>query len=331
MNQDLLIRLFRTIEGEKNDDIVQVANLIITDEQQKGHVKLAEKLNNILQNNIQSTHQFRGELRNILPLDVSIPTDKRYNFPLAKHIDRDNLRHEMVLPDITEEKIRNIEKEFAAKERLANFGLKHKQKILLYGEPGCGKSMSAERIAWNLGLPFLKVKFDVIISSFLGDTANNLTKLLDGVKDYPCVLLFDEFDIVGKARNNSQDVGEMHRIVNVFLTLLEDYNSNGLLIATTNLENSLDSALFRRFDDIIEIPKPDKNEILRLLNLTLSSIEKAKDIDWKMIAEKLNGYSAALVVKIANDAAKIAVINNEKVVRVNHIEKSIKENIHYTK
>ena len=166
MNQELLFRLFRSIEGEENDDIVQVANLIIADEKHKGHSKLADKLQIILKQNINSTSHFRGELRNILPKNVSIPIDRRYNLPLATYVPRENLRFEMVLQDITEEKIRSIEKEFAAKERLANYGLRYKQKILLYGEPGCGKSMSAERIAYNLGLPFLKVRFDVIISSY---------------------------------------------------------------------------------------------------------------------------------------------------------------------
>jgi SpoVK/Ycf46/Vps4 family AAA+-type ATPase len=331
MNQDLLIRLFRSIEGDKNDDIVSVANLIIDDENRKGHSKLAIRLKSILEKNISSTHLFRGELKKMLPPGIVIPTDKRHNFPLATLIDREELRHEMVLPHETEEKIRRIEKEFAAKERLALHGLKYKQKILLYGGPGCGKSMSAERIAWNLGLPFLKVKFDVIISSFLGETAANLTKLFDGIRDYPCVLLFDEFDIVGKTRTNSQDVGEMHRIVNILLSLLEEYNSKGLLIATTNLENVLDKALFRRFDDIIEIPKPSKEEILRLIKMTLSSIEKSKDINWGNIADRMVGYSAAIVVKVINDAAKLTVIGNEKILKQIHIEKSLVENSLYTK
>jgi len=326
-----MIRLFRSIEGDKDDDVVKVASLIIEDEKKKGHEKLAEKLKYILDKNVSASQSFRGELRKILPNGVVIPTDKRNNFPLAISINRDELRHEMVLPNETEEKIRRIEKEFAAKERLANHGLKYRQKILIYGSPGCGKSMSAERIAWNLGLPFLKVRFDVIISSFLGETASNLTRLFDGIKDYPCVLLFDEFDIVGKTRTSAQDVGEMHRVVNILLTLLEEYNSQGILIATTNIENALDQALFRRFDDIIEMPKPTKEEILRLVKMTLSSIEKSKDINWNLVIDKMMGFSSALVVKIANDAAKIAVIGNDKLLQQRHLEKSLSENIFYLK
>lgn len=331
MNQDLMLRLFRSIEGDKNDDVIKVASLIIEDEKRKGHERLANRLKFILEKNIIANQSFRGELREMLPNGISIPKDKRNNFPLAVSIDRDELRHEMVLPHETEHKIRRIEKEFAAKERLAHHGLRYRQKVLIYGAPGCGKSMSAERIAWNLGLPFLKVRFDVVISSFLGQTASNLTRLFDGIKDYPCVLLFDEIDIVGKTRTNTHDVGEMHRVVNVLLTLLEEYNSQGILIATTNLENVLDQALFRRFDDIIEMHKPSKEEILRLIKLTLSSIEKSEEIDWSDIADKMIGLSSALVVKISNDAAKISVITNEKSLQQFHFEQSMSENILYLK
>ena len=331
MNQDLMIRLFRSIDGDKEDDVVKVASLIIEDEKKKGHEKLADKLKYILEKRISTSQSFRGELRKILPNGIIIPTDKRNNFPLAISIARDELRHEMVLPIETEEKIRRVEKEFAAKERLAHHGLQYRQKILIYGAPGCGKSMSAERIAWNLGLPFLKIRFDVIISSFLGETANNLTRLFDGIKEYPCVLLFDEFDVVGKTRTNNQDVGEMHRVVNILLTLLEEYNSQGILIATTNIENALDQALFRRFDDIIEMPMPSKEEIFRLTKMTLSSIEKSIDIKWSSMADRMIGFSSALVVKVANDSAKLAVIGNEKVLQQQHIEKSLDENILYIK
>lgn len=329
MNQDLMIRLFRSIDGEKDADVVKVASLIIEDEKRKGHERLANKLKSILDGKIPSSRKYSLELKQLSP--SSIPSDKRNNFPLAVSIPRDELRHEMVLDTETENKIRRVEKEFAAKERLAHHGLRYRQKVLIYGAPGCGKSMSAERIAWNLGLPFLKVRFDVIISSFLGETASNLTRLFDGIKNYPCVLLLDEFDIVGKTRTNSQDVGEMHRIVNILLTLLEDYNSQGILIATTNIENAIDQALFRRFDDIIEMPKPSTEEILRLTKMTISSINKSKDIDWNLIIEKLFGSSSAIVVKVANDAAKLAVISNEKLLSQTHFEKSISENIFYLK
>jgi SpoVK/Ycf46/Vps4 family AAA+-type ATPase len=331
MNQDLMIRLFRSIEGDKDADVMKVASLIIDDEKKKGHEILAKKLEGILDKKVSANRNFSIELKQLRPSGNLIPSDKRNNFPLAVSIPRDELRREMVLDSETESKIRRIEKEFAAKERLAHHGLKYRQKVLIYGAPGCGKSMSAERIAWNLGLPFLKVRFDVIISSFLGETASNLTRLFDAIKNYPCVLLLDEFDIVGKTRANSQDVGEMHRIVNILLTLLEDYNSQGILIATTNIENAIDQALFRRFDDIIEMPKPSNEEILRLAKMTVSAISKSKDIDWNSIVEKLVGSSSAIVVKVANDAAKLSVIGNEKALSQIHFEKSLSENLFYLK
>lgn len=331
MKQDLMIRLFRSINGNKDDDIVKVASLIVEDEKNKGHQKLAGKLQLILDKKVSSNNNYNAKLRELPTNGKVIPFDKRNNFPLAVSIPRDELRHQMVLDSKTENQIRRIEKEFAAKERLAHHGLKYRQKILIYGYPGCGKSMSAERIAWNLGLPFLKVRFDAIISSFLGETASNLTKLFDGIKNYPCVLLLDEFDIVGKTRGNSQDVGEMHRIVNILLTLLEDYNSQGILIATTNIEKSIDHALFRRFDDIVKMPKPSKDEILRLTKMTVSSIDKSKDIDWDFIVEKLSGSSSAIVVKVANDAAKLAVISNDNMLSQSHFKKSLSENIFYLK
>lgn len=331
MNQDLMIRLFRSIEGDLDDDIIKVADKIIEDEKQKGHVKLADRLKGILERNVTTHKGFQKKLKPLLPEVTVIPTDKRNGIPLALLIERKNLRHEMVLPKLTETKIQRIEKEYVARERLAHFGLKPRQKILFYGSPGCGKSMSAERIAWNIGLPFLKVRFEAIISSYLGESAANLKKLFESIKNYPCVLLLDEFDFIAKARSSGQDVGEMHRVVNILLNLLEDYEAPGLLIATTNLEGTLDKASFRRFDDIIEIPKPGKEEIVRLLRITLSSIKVSKNIKWDEIATKMKGFSAALVVKVANDAAKTAVIQNRKIVEKEHLLKAFSENIKYNK
>ncbi|QNR85069.1 ATP-binding protein [Pedobacter riviphilus] len=331
MNQDLLVRLFRSIDGDQNDDIVKVAETIIEDERTKGHAKLADRLKTILAKNVQSNQHFKGELKNIFGSSTNIPTDKRNNIPLAFEIKRDDLRHEMILNVPTEYKIKRIEQEFVARERLAQFGLKHRCRILLHGAPGCGKSMSAERIAWNIGLPFLKVRFEAIISSYLGESASNLKKLFEMIINYPCVLLLDEFDFIAKSRENKQDVGEMHRIVNILLNVLEDYEGPGIVVATTNLEGSLDKALFRRFDDIIEIPKPGVPEIERILRSTLSSIKIDKDISWSQIASDMEGFSAALIVKIANDAAKNSVIHGNGVVSKKHFSTSLSENQLYNK
>ena len=113
--------------------------------------------------------------------------------------------------------------------------------------------------------------------------------------------------------------------------LLEDYDAPGLLVATTNLEESLDRALFRRFDEIIEIPKPGKEEIVNILKNTLSAINVSKNIIWEELALKMKGFSAALVVKVANDAAKTAVIGNNKIVEKEDFMKALSENIKYNK
>lgn len=330
-NQDLMIRLFRSIEGNLDDNLIKVAKKIIENEKGRGHGKLANKLKTIIDSKILNNSSFKKELRTLLPEGTIIPTDKRHRIPLATLIENQDLRHEMILPKSVEMNFQRIEREYVARERLAHFGLKPRQKILFYGAPGCGKSMGAERLAWNIGLPFLKVRFEAIMSSYLGESANNLKKLFESLKDFPCVLLLDEFDFIAKARSSGQDVGEMHRMVNILLNLLEDYEAPGLLIATTNLEGVLDKALFRRFDDIIEIPKPGKEEIARLLKCTLSSIDTAKDIKWEGIASKMEGFSAALVVKVANDAAKTAVIQSGKVIQEKHLKKALEENFNYNK
>jgi SpoVK/Ycf46/Vps4 family AAA+-type ATPase len=331
MNQELLIRLFRTIEGDTNDDIVKVANKIIDEENKKGHSKLASRLKEILSKNITSYTSFKGHLKTLLPNGVTIPTDNRFKVPLADIIERDSLRHEMVLPNETEYKIHRIEKEYIARERLHHHGLKPKQKILLYGPPGCGKSMAAERIAWNIGLPFLKVRFEAIISSYLGESASNLKKLFDILEDFPCVILLDEFDFIAKSRDHGHDVGEMHRVVNILLGLLEDLNSLGLLVATTNFDGIIDKALFRRFDEIIEMPLPGLEEIQRLLKNTLSAFNISPNIDFKQFAPKMDEFSASLVVKVAQDAAKLSVIEASKLVEQKHLTQALSENKFFNK
>ncbi|MBE9020802.1 ATP-binding protein, partial [Chroococcidiopsidales cyanobacterium LEGE 13417] len=122
-----------------------------------------------------------------------------------------------------------------------------------------------------------------------------------------------------------QEVGEIKRVVNTFLQLLDEYEaSNGLLVAATNLTKFLDEAVWRRFDDAIEVPKPRNAEIEAILKQTLSSVEVGA-IDWETIVQKLDTLSAAQIVRVAQDAAKRAILDREELVIQEHLEASIQD------
>ena len=153
---------------------------------------------------------------------------------------------------------------------------------------------------------------------------------LDSVEPKPVVNeealhLIANHDFIAKSRIATQDVGEVPRIVNMLLTLLDEYDAPGLVIATTNLKVTLDEALFRRFDDVIEIPMPTETEIVQLLQMTLSAVPVDSKVDLKGLAKKLQGYSAANVVSAAQNAAKYAVLSGLKYVSSVHFEQALAE------
>ena len=323
MKAELYKRLFRAIFSEDIVSLKKLANIIIQEERKLGHNVLADSLEKISITETPKYAFFDGK-KNGTGLS-SLPKSKRTNSQLVSYIPREQLKHHMILPNEVEERLHSIEQEYVARERLKKYNLIPKQKILLYGPPGCGKTLSAERIAWNLGLPLLKVRFDTLLSSYFGESASNLRMVFDYCKNEPVVLLLDECDFIAKSRTTTQDVGEVPRIVNMLLTLLDEYDAPGFVLATTNLKVSLDEALFRRFDDVIEMPIPGKEERLRMLEMPVSAIPICPDVDMKKIAEQLEGYSAANVVLIAQRAAKIGILSGNKKVFNEHFMKSLEE------
>ncbi|MEM8676457.1 MAG: ATP-binding protein [Cyanobacteria bacterium P01_G01_bin.67] len=343
MKGELLKRLFRAIASSDTEAIDKLAYLVIEDERKKGHTLLASQLENITKksqsnNSNQSKSDGNGaslSLSRTSGNDIAtnsgvqslstLPTSTRLNTPLVTFIPREKLRHHMILPENIEKRFQRIEKEYAARDRLAHHGLRYRQKILLFGSPGCGKTMGAERLAWNTGLSLLKVRFDGMVSSYLGETASNLRLVFELAAKNPCLLFFDECDSIAKSREDSQEVGEIKRVVNTFLQVLDEYESHsGLLVAATNLNKSLDNAIWRRFDDVIEVPCPEKKELESIVRQTLSAIEVGS-INWQLIIQQMEGFSAAQAVRVAQDAAKRAILEREELVIQEHLEEAIAE------
>jgi AAA+ superfamily predicted ATPase len=329
MKADLMKRLFKGIFSEDVVSLKKIAHTIINEERKLGHGKLADSLEHISVTEKPRFSVFNDKHINGNGNSASIatlPTSKRDNSQLVSFVPRELLKHHMVLPSDVENRLQSIEKEYAARERLGKYSLLPKRKILLHGSPGCGKTLSAERIAWNLGLPLLKVRFDALLSSYFGESASNLRAVFDYCKKEPVVLLLDECDFIAKSRVTAQqDVGEVPRIVNMLLTLLDEYNAPGLVIATTNLKLTLDEALFRRFDDVIEIPMPQIKEREKLLTMTLSSIPVDKSVDFHTLAAQMDGYSYANIVLTAQRAAKHSVLAGNKSVGETNFEQAIAE------
>jgi len=319
MKAELLKRCVRALAEESSRDFSGLCESVIREEKQKGHGVLAAQLERTL---LDARARRRAE-ETAKPVQMSRLVMRGTLEQQLVRLAPERARHIMVLEDAVEDRFKGIEREFAARERLAKHGLLYTRRVLLYGPPGCGKTLGAERLSWNTGLPLLKVHFDTLISSFLGESATNLRKIFEIAHKTPCILFLDECDYIAKKRGDGMDVGEVSRIANTLLQLLEDYDAPGLLLAATNLDEMLDHAIFRRFDDVFGLPLPGKKQIAELLSLTLSSISTDRHIFWDKLADELTGMSSATVVQIAQNAAKHVILDGRDAVHHDDIQKAI--------
>jgi len=176
--------------------------------------------------------------------------------------------------------------EYAQREVLTIHSLRPTRKLLFTGSPGVGKTMAAGAVARAIGLPMFRVELHAVIASHLGETTANLAKVFEHVRTMPAVYLFDEFDALGADRSSVSDGSsagaEMRRTVNSLLQFIEDDRSEGFLIAATNHPQVLDRAIFRRFDEVVPFPLLAKNELVMLVDRTLSGFD-ARGLDYDAI------------------------------------------------
>lgn len=247
--------------------------------------------------NLSRVSHLKGQ---VLTPNSKVPVDKDSGSPLARIIFPDELtnQEQPIFPAELSGAIGQLVNEWENIGKLERFGVKPSLSCLLFGMPGTGKTQLALYIAKMLGLPVVLAKLDGLVSSLLGTSARNITNLFKFAAQHRCLLLLDEFDAVAKARNDSQEVGEIKRIVNSLLQCIDERANQGMTIAITNHEVLLDPAVWRRFDVRVFVPKPDlkgREMIIRkyLKPLELSD-EKVKLLS--LITENYCGSDIELLV-----------------------------------
>ncbi|WCA72622.1 ATP-binding protein (plasmid) [Agrobacterium tumefaciens] len=193
-------------------------------------------------------------------------------------------------------------------KKLQSLGLEPMRSAVFVGPPGVGKTMTAKWIAAELGLPLLVLDLTAIMSSYLGRTGNNLRAVLNYAKSIPCVLLLDEIDAIAKRRGDMSDVGELKRLVTVILQEIDAWPSTSLLLAATNHAELIDPALWRRFDQTVEFPQPDKRRVEELLRKLTASEGQQFDRWVPTMAMLLEGYSFSDIERTARQFRKATTL-----------------------
>ncbi len=162
------------------------------------------------------------------------------------------------------------------------------------------------------------------MTKYMGESAAKLRLIFESLTHTRGVYLFDEFDAIGSQRGLLNDVGEIRRILNSFLQMIEQDTSDSLILAATNHPEILDHALFRRFDDVIEFEIPPRELIEQTITNKLLRF-KNKNLDWKLLAEKAEGLSYADITKACEDAIKDTIIHDREAVSTDDLLKPLQE------
>lgn len=287
-----------------------VAIQVAAHEAKLGHGQLAEELRALIDSAKRQPIPIsrpRGELANLLT--VSYPKSRL---------------GDVVLDEGLKQQLERVIREQRHAERILAHGLAPRRKLLLVGPPGTGKTLTASVMAGELGTPLLQVRLDGLITKFMGETASKLRQIFDATNQTRGVYFFDEFDAIGSQRGLANDVGEIRRVLNSFLQMIEHDSSHSLIIAATNHPEILDPALYRRFDDVLYYSLPDVTQIAALLKSRLSRITEGRT-SWKRLAGDALGLSYAEVTRVSDEVHKDALVHHREVITEDEIHQALLE------
>lgn len=286
--------LIKAHYGQDNERFKTAALRIAASETRAGHTTLGREITAM----VDASAHTKSNIINLANKDnlflVSFP-ETRLN--------------ELVVSSEIERKITRVLTEYRQRKKLASFGLSCRRKLLLEGDPGTGKTMTASVIAAELDMPLFIVQTDKLITKYLGETSTRLRQIFETVTANRAVYLFDEFDSIGADRSRDNEVGEMRRILNSFLQFIEADTSESIIIAATNNRKILDQALFRRFDDIMRYELPTVDEAKRIVANRTGAFDPAFTISDTTAAE-LTQLCQADITRLCEDAVKSSLLTD---------------------
>lgn len=314
----LLRQLVKTGAEGNHEAFKRVSEQLIKEERTKNHHLLANDLEKVLygrRNSVPSMHSV---------LNDRLPKDKERNLQLLEIKEPVRRIEDVVLSDDNASLIEEVLQEHHRVENLRSYGLRPADRLLFCGPPGCGKTLTAEVLASELGLPLAIIRIDSVVSSLLGETAANLRQVFDFISTILMVVLFDEFDALAKERSDDSEHGELKRVVNAFLQMLDAYEGKSILVAATNHERMLDSAIWRRFDEVMIFESPNLEQLRRLLSVKLRGLRREFEIEDARIVGLFKGLSHADVERVLRRAAKDMVLSGKDFLSERHLESAIR-------
>lgn len=312
--------LLRSHADRDDQRFYSIALQVAAKEARQGHHKLASDIKAMVEKSQKGERNMGLASSKATPLVQQPKGELKGLLELTHSTVRSN---QLVLSSEVSERLEQVLLEQRQKDRLSQFGLFPRRKLLFTGSPGTGKTMSAAVLATELKLPLYTVVLDNLITRFMGETAAKLRLIFDHIKQTRAVYLFDEFDAIGTQRGAQNDVGEIRRVLNSFLLFVEQDASESIIVAATNHPELLDKALYRRFDDIILFEKPGQDQIRELIENRLAVFD-TDSLVWADITAAADGLSSAEVTRACEDAAKEAVLHHDTKITTALIMKAIK-------
>lgn len=292
------------------EQFLTIALQVAAHEARQGHNVLADEIKELVDKNKSKVD------RKIITFSPDL-SDLILSNNIQSHLS------ELIVDDTLLDKINRIIREYIQKEKIKKFGLSNRRKILLTGNPGTGKTMTASVIAGELKLPLYIVLMDKLVTKFMGETGAKLRQIFERISQTRGVYLFDEFDAIASERSKDNDVGEMRRVLNAFLQFIEHDASESFIVAATNNVNILDQALFRRFDDILNYTLPDKKQIKKLISNRLGQF-KTKE-SFNSIIDKAISLSHAEICQACDDSIKEAILTDNTRISIAMLSKMLED------